>query len=306
MKKSPVAIIVYNRAEEALLVLKEIFKYQPKELFIIADGPKLNDSEDKKKCEEVKKIIDSFNWDCKVNVNYSSHNLGLKKRVITGLNWLFSKVERAIILEDDCVPSDDFFNFCDEMLEYYKDETDIGCITGVNFQDNITRGQYSYYFSKYNHCWGWAAWRRSWDLFSEDLSFWPEYRKSKAWKSKFSLYREKLFWTKHFDYCYSNDVNSWAANWALSLFFHESLTVTPQKNLISNVGHGENSTHTSDKNSKFSNMPTYELKNIAHPPGIRLNNDADDYTFNSHFKGYELKLSNRIIRFLNRWKENAS
>ena len=138
------------------------------------------------------------------------------------------------------------------------------------------------------------------------FNFLAEYKKSKAWKSKFSLYRERLFWTKHFDYCYNNDVNSWAANWTLSLFFHESLTVTPQKNLISNVGHGENSTHTSDKNSKFSNMPTFELKNITHPQEIKLDNGADEYTFNSHFRGYELKISNRIIRFLNRLKKNVS
>lgn len=301
MNKSPVAIIVYNRPEKALIVLKQIHKYQPKELFVIADGPKLNDVLDKKKCEKVKRLINSLEWDCKVNINYSSHNLGLKKRVISGLNWVFQSVESAIILEDDCVPSEDFFSFCDEMLAFYKNNTKVGCITGVNFQDGIIRGKGSYYFSKYNHCWGWASWRRSWDLFSEDLNFWPEYKKSKDWKKKFNLYREKLFWTKHFDYCYEDDVNSWAANWTLSLFLNNSITVTPQKNLVSNIGHGIDSTHTQDSDSKYSNMNTFELKNIIHPDEIKLDIDADNYTFDNHFRGYELKFINRLIRFIKKW-----
>jgi len=292
--KLPVALIVYNRPHFTKAVLKKIFDYRPPKLFVIADGPKNN--KDKKLCNEVRDLIDSFNWECSIQKIYSNNNMGLKKRVISGLNEVFERSVSAIILEDDCLPSDDFFIFCNEMINRYENEERVGLVTGVNFQDGILRGSGSYYFSKYNHCWGWATWSRSWDYFSESIDFWPEFKRSPDWKRNFNSFRERQFWTKHFDYTFKNNSNSWAANWTLSVWYKKLLTVTPQYNLVSNIGFGDDSTHTNDSNSRYANMDIEKLGKIKFLENIECNIDADIYTFENHFQGYKLKLRNRILR----------
>jgi len=149
--KSPVVFIIFNRPETTKRVFDAIKKAKPSTLFVIADGPRENKPGKKDKCEETRKIIDQVDWDCKVIKNFSDQNLGCKKRLSSEFDWVFSQTDRAIFLEDDCLPSQSFFQFCDELLERYKDDERITNITGINLQFGKNSNSCSYYFSQFVH-----------------------------------------------------------------------------------------------------------------------------------------------------------
>ena len=119
-EKTGVAIIFFNRPNTLKRVFEAVCKAKPKNLFLVQDGSRGEEDEEKiKKCRE---IVEKIDWDCNVYKNYSDVNLGCGKRPQTGISWVFEHVERAIILEDDCVPQNSFFHFCDELLEKYADD----------------------------------------------------------------------------------------------------------------------------------------------------------------------------------------
>ncbi|MEW6491011.1 MAG: glycosyltransferase family 2 protein, partial [Cyanobacteriota bacterium] len=160
--KTPVVFIIFNRPDTTQKVFEAIRQAHPPLLFVIADGPRPNKPGEDQKCAATRAIIDQVDWDCEVLTNYSEINLGCERRVSSGLNWVFDTVEEAIILEDDCLPHPTFFSFCEELLDYYRNDQRVMVITGQNVQFGRKRTDYTYYFSRYNHCWGWASWRRAW------------------------------------------------------------------------------------------------------------------------------------------------
>ena len=164
---SPVLFIIYNRPETTRQTFEAIKNVQPQRLYIAADGPKTN--KDIPLCAETKEILQSINWLCDIKTLFRENNLGCKKAVSSAISWFFDQEEMGIILEDDCLPAVDFFIFCDEMLQKYKDKDEISIISGCNFQHGKKRGDFSYYFSHLTHIWGWASWRRVWNDYSLNM-----------------------------------------------------------------------------------------------------------------------------------------
>jgi hypothetical protein len=143
----PVLLIIFNRLESTKKVFREIAKAKPRQLFVAADGPRPNHPEDIEKCRLTRAVIDEVDWECDVHKNYSDVNLGCGQRPATGISWVFEHEERAIILEDDCVPHLTFFRFCEELLERFHDDERVMQICGNNFQFGRKRTRYSYFFS---------------------------------------------------------------------------------------------------------------------------------------------------------------
>lgn len=155
---TPVVLIIFNRPLLTQIVFDEIKKIQPRQLFVISDGPR-NDGE-KSLVEQTRKISEQIDWKCEIFKKYSNTNLGCKISVASGLDWVFSQVEQAIILEDDCVPDITFFKFCDELLEKYKENKSIMMISGDNFFEK--ESTFSYDLCHHSLIWGWATWGRAW------------------------------------------------------------------------------------------------------------------------------------------------
>ena len=241
---SPIVYIIFNRPRHTRETFAVIEKLQPTSLLIIADGPRPGHPTDVQRCHEVREIVELINWPCEVHRNYADENLGCRHRVTTGLDWAFSIVDRAIILEDDCLPHSDFFVFCANLLEKYQHDERVFVVTGNNFQRGRKRGSASYYFSKYNHVWGWATWRRAWLKNSKQLSFWPEWKKSEEWKKHTPDRIERTYWNDIFDRMYRNEIDTWDYTWMASVWFHNGLTATPNVNLVTNIGFGPEATHT--------------------------------------------------------------
>jgi hypothetical protein len=294
--KTPVAFIIFNRPETTKRVFAEIAKARPPKLLVIADGPRADHPDDAEKCAATHAIIDGVDWDCEVLTNYSDVNLGCKHRVSSGLDWVFNTVEEAIILEDDCLPNPTFFQFCEEMLEKYRDDERIAMISGDNFQFGKKRTEYSYYFSRYPHIWGWASWRRVWNNYDVDMKMWPEIRDG-GWLQ--DLLRDKKvmrFWNSKFDAVYRRKIDTWDYQWVFSRWINNELAILPNVNLVSNIGFGPEAAHTKHRN-RFSELETEAIIfPISHPFYVIRDHIADNITEKNEFSGQTIlhKLVNRL------------
>ncbi len=282
MRNVPVLILAYNRPIYTKKLIEALKKIKPKNIYISCDGPK-NNQEDINNCNQTRDVFNSINWNCNIKTNYFPNNLGCRKGISRGINWFFKYEKQGIILEDDCIPTNYFFYFCNKMLMKYKNNPKIHCIGGVNFlkTKNIKE---SYYFSKYNHCWGWATWKNSWELNDPDIKFWPKFKKSKNWNTYHESKLEKKYWTKIFNNTFNRKIDSWAYPWTLSLWKVGGLTVTPKYNLVNNIGTGQNTTHSSFREKKYFSKKNLK-KTLVHPDKIIKNKLADNYVFETHFNG---------------------
>jgi hypothetical protein len=283
--KTAVLFLVFNKPDTTKQVFEAIRRAKPPRLYVAADGPREGKLGEVERVEEVRIIATAVDWPCEVKTLFRDKNLGCKKGLSTAITWFFEQEEQGIILEDDCLPHLDFFSFCENLLDRYFSDERISVITGNNFQNGKWRGDASYYFSKYNHIWGWATWRRAWKHYQVDINFWPKWKTSDAWTQYMSDRIERRYWQKIFDLCYSGQIDTWDYQLNASSWYKNFLTVTPNVNLVSNIGFGENATHTHDKNSRFSNMSTMELSNIMHPKQVIIDIEADRFAFDNVFGG---------------------
>jgi len=257
-------------------MFETVRKLRPSQLFIVADGPRPDHPTDAEKCEEVRRIVTTLDWPCDCKVNLADSNMGLKGRVHSGLSWVFDQVERAIILEDDCVPDPTFFPFCAELLERYADDERVMTISGDNYQFGTVPCPHSYYFSRHMHCWGWASWRRAWKLHDPSLPYWPEL-KADGWIESFVQDPgERRHWHEVLDAAALGQSNSWAYPWSYTTLRHNGLNIHPAVNLVTNVGFGPDATHTLGV-SLFANIPAGSMTwPLNHPPHVLRNFTADD------------------------------
>ncbi len=288
MTKTPIVLIVYNRLEQTKKIVASILQAQPAQVFLIADAPRENTADDYKKCQAVRQFLDQTEWNCQVFKNYAETNLGSKQRISTGLDWVFSQVESAIILEDDCLPDRSFFPFCEELLNRYRDDRRIFSISGDNFQFGRTRTNYSYYYSLYNHCWGWATWRRAWQHYDVDMKLWETVRDYDWLNDILQNKAAAKYWRHKFQQTYMGKFDAWDYRWTLSCWLQSGLTILPNQNLVSNIGFDrQSSTHTKNKNSPFANMPTEAMDfPLKHPPFVIRDTQADNFTYENMFSLY--------------------
>lgn len=283
LSSTAVVFFVFCRPELTRRVFESIRQAKPAKLLIVADGPR--NMAESLLCQQTRAATDQVDWDCEVLRNYSDVNLGCRERISTGLNWVFENVEEAIILEDDCLPHQSFFRYCENLLDYYRDDKRVMVVSGSNFQNGKKRTPYSYYFSKYNHCWGWATWKRAWAHWSFDHKRWTELRNSGLMTSIFDSTHESKYWTDVFDRLFFEGIpNSWAYVWTFSCWSQGGLTASPDVNLVSNIGFGKEATHTTVERN-YASLPTFDIGEIKHPPFLVRNREADIYTYMRCFGG---------------------
>jgi hypothetical protein len=295
----PISFHIFNRPETTQLVFNEIKKIRPKQLFITADGPRDNKLSDKEACEKVRLIIDDIDWECELHTNFSDINKGSFKSTSEGITWVFEHVERAIILEDDCVPSGSFFKFCYELLDYYQDDTRVSIISGNNFQKGNNEIKDSYYFSRYTHIWGWATWKRTWDKVDFSMKYWPEYKKMNGLKSIFSKQKEIHYWEEMYQGMYEKKRKPhWDFLLTLSAFMNNTVSIMPNENLVSNIGFGPDASNCktqSEIHCLEAREMTFPLK---HPAFMCRFVAHDDYTELKFFSGTYIRWKNMLRLYL--------
>ncbi len=265
--ETPVAFFVFNRPDPTRRVFEVIAKVHPAKLLLIADGPRPGSPGEEKLCREVRDIIDRIDWPCEVLTNFSDSNLGCQERIISGLDWVFSLVEEAIILEDDCLPDLSFFPFCRELLARYRGDSRVGFVSGINLVGKYLDTGDSYFFSELGGIWGWATWRSEWQRYDRHLSDWPKLRSEKMLSEIFDEPKAVAYWTRIFDAMHENrGPNTWDYQWLYTCLKNHSLTAVSSVNLVKNIGFGQNATITTEEDSRLvvsSNSMEFPLKHPA-------------------------------------------
>ncbi len=291
---TPIAFIIFRRPEETSRVFEMIRKIKPTDLLIIADGGRNND--EIKLCNETREIVKNIDWPCNVRRNYSDINMGCKSRVSSGISWVFENVDRAIIIEDDCLPNKSFFTYCQNLLEKYKDDHKIMHISGLNMQKENADNP-SYYFSNIAQIWGWATWKRAWDKYDVNMKDWPRVKKDRVLlkvlkKPVLVEYFEYLF-----DRMYRNELTTWDVAWTYTCMKEDGLCITPNKNLIKNIGFGNGAAHSRREKGNFDNMETSEMIfPLNHPQSVLINNIADDVVYKKVF-GINSRIGQKVLWF---------
>jgi hypothetical protein len=295
---TPVAFIIFNRPDTTERVFQAIRQAQPKKLLVIADGPRADRPGEAEKCAEARAVIDQVDWDCEVLKNYSDVNLGCGVRPATGINWVFEQVEEAIILEDDCLPTQSFFHFCEELLERYRDDERIMLIGGTNQFGEWKSNLQSYHFSCFSGIWGWASWRRAWNFYDYDMKLWSQAVETQFLREYFSMESQYLYWQDLLQKAYDEDIKTfWDYQWCFARWIQSGLGIIPSINLISNIGFGADATHTFDETNLLANLNVGELTSpLIHPSMMIRDIELDNLIQSKFFTAHKINLQSRILR----------
>jgi len=295
---TPVLFLVFNRPSTTKQVFEAIRQVKPIHLYVAADGPRKNKEGEAKKIKQVREIATAVDWKCEVKTLFRKKNLGCKIAISSAIDWFFENVEEGIILEDDCLPNQSFFWFCQELLEHYKNDARVMHISGNNFQFGIQRGKASYYFSRYIHAWGWATWRRAWKSYDVNMKSLEEFKEGNQIKNILRTKQEQIYWMNIFQAVYDGKIETWDYQWSYVCLINNGLSIIPNENLVANIGFGMEATHLKDENNVLSNMEVKNIKNIKHPNFILLNEEADRLTYKKIFSSNRMK--NKISRTMKR------
>ena len=282
---SPILLLIFNRPHETNEIFRAIRKAKPPRLYIAADGPREKFEGEAQLVVKTRKIATNVDWPCQIKTLFQEKNIGNKKALSNGINWFFENEEEGIILEDDCLPNQNFFQFSDTLLSYYRNDERVSMITGNNYQAGRKRGEGSYYFSRYGLTWGWASWRRAWRYYDINLNFWPTWKLSADWNKKFPDFFERKYWERIFNWYFLGKIEAWDYPWIACLWRYGGLTIVPNINLVSNIGFGPNATNHKSQNHPLAKLPTGELREIIHPKIIIQDQVADRFLFNKVFLG---------------------
>lgn len=304
---TPIALIIFNRPYNTSKVIDILRKVKPSLIFVIADGPRDGILSDQKLCSEARNQINQIDWPCELRHRFLDVNLGCGHGPAKGLDWVFSQVESCIILEDDCAPTYSFFDFCQEMLERYKNNEKIMMISGNNHLLGKKTIEDSYCYSIHTQTHGWATWRRAWKQYDFFMLDWLEFR-SLEWLTNYL--GDKSYargWLKTFDTVYrevSNDprCSYWDFQWTYALWKNHGLTVIPRVNLVTNIGYGDDATHPTPDNHPLANLPTSDIAfPLRHPEKVIRDIDVDHILSQVVYGNipFTKRFFNKILRTLN-------
>jgi hypothetical protein len=283
---TPVALAIFNRLDTTERVFAAIREARPTKLLVIADGPRADRPGEAERCAATRAVVERVDWPCEVLTELAPENLGCKRRISSGLDWVFSQVEEAIILEDDCVPSQSFFWFCQDLLARYRSDPRVMAISGDNFfADHARHAPDSYYFSKYPLVWGWATWRRAWAHYDVSMRGWPDFERSPAFAAWCPGLRERRYWSRCFARSHTGQIDTWDYQWVYAVWANRGLTVLPSKNLVSNIGLTPGATHLVIEDDRIHNVPADELWELCHPARVEADSAADAELFRVVYAG---------------------
>tara|TARA_B100000886_G_scaffold219394_2_gene152345 strand:+ start:20122 stop:21087 length:966 start_codon:yes stop_codon:yes gene_type:complete len=309
--KTPILLIIWKRPKATYKLLQVLKKQKPLKVYIACDGPKKNDLDNLNKVKITRDLIKrEIDWNTSIKTLYSEENLGCKYGVSKAINWFFQNENEGIILEDDCIPHPDFFEYCEILLEKFREDERIWCISGSNHVGKKI-GNESYFFSRYNHCWGWASWKRCWKHYDPEMSLWPKYFSSKLLKTNFPNKKEYYYWKSFFSKFYNRGCDyTWDYQWLFCSLINSGLSVIPNTNLIDNIGFDSDATHTKIGKSpiKVNNIKAGKsgVLPIIHPEFIVRSEIADRIVEIKNFSGpyfltikwlkkYQKKIINKIF-----------
>ncbi len=300
----PILVIFFNRPDSLGRVLRALQKVRPKRLFFAVDGPRVGNNKD---AVAIKECIDTVqqivHWTKEIQFLQSEVNLGCDEWIPQAISWFFLHVQSGIILEDDCLVDEGFFQFAGEMLTRYEDISRVMNISAANFNKQAW-GEGDYYFSRYPANWGWATWKRAWASYEHDVSkFSADFLSMQRLSVLLKDQRQAKFWIRFASKLRDGSATFWDAKWFLSILRNDGVSITPNFNLVSNIGYGDGATHTHLKTPDMEmEIVTAKLDGFAPPALLEPNSRADIELFDMRYKptilGRLLAMHGRLVRLI--------
>lgn len=287
--KTAVLFLVFNRPDTTAQVFEAIRRAKPTRLYVAADAARLGKSGEAEKVAAVRNIATNIDWSCEVRTLFRENNLGCKYAVSNAITWFFENEDEGIILEDDCLPSQSFFWFCEEMLSRYRHNKSVMAITGTNIARNISFDG-DYFFSRYALMWGWASWGSAWRKYDLELVNWPRTDQMKHLKALgVTGLNECITWRRILAKTKAGLIDTWDYQWIYTCWLCGGLTIAPAKNLIRNIGFSLDATHTSGYHPILSNLQLDDLQWPLRDPQIFAPHYEADSFIGRHWFGASCK-----------------
>ena len=237
-----VLLLTFCRPDHAARVLERIKEAKPSALYIACDGPRPGRADDVANVRAIHELVDRIDWCGNVKTLFRERNLACGRAVSEAISWFLEQSKEGIILEDDCLPDGSFFPFCGEMLDRYRDVSNVMQVSGYNLICDKYHLKTDYAFSNLCWVWGWATWLRAWQSFDPSMSTWPTFKELGCHKRfPFNKVRVDIF-----DDVHAGRYDTWDYQWQYSIASKSGLAVVPRVNLIWNIGCGLGATHSKD------------------------------------------------------------
>mgnify|MGYP003207438322 CR=1 FL=1 len=304
MVETPVLFVTFVRPDYARQTWEGIKATKPKTLYFYSNKGRAEKEGEVERNNEIRSYINEIDWDCDLHIFFREECVNVYDSLRGAIDWLFDNEERGIILEEDCVPTKAFFSFVDQMIEKFKEDKRVWCISGDNIKQNPSG--YDYMFSHLHAMYGWASWRDRWRMVNWDHLYIKEtidehiyYRlfktkeQAKAKEKALSNMEDMLYRTKCWDYIFG-----------LCMDQYHALTVQPKEHLVKNIGvTGQH--HTKAKVSQYNCEPNPSAEEYViakEPPFVFADFEHDYLTYcqllrkPSFFKRVKNRLSSLFER----------
>lgn len=268
-EQDSVLLVIFNRPEKTHRVIDALRQVKPARLFVAADAPRFDHPEDKEKCCLARQVATDVDWPCDVKTRFLNDNVGCDSSVASAIGWFFEHVEYGVIFEDDCVPHPHFFPFCAELFDRYAADERIMQISGLA-PYTARNHPYDYHFSGRFRCGGgWGTWQRAWKYFTFSLKQYDEGEVLEMLRPYYADYAQRRLQYMKFCQFKKGTFNNWDFLWNMACYSQNGLSIVPEKNLITNIGFGEDATHTQKVEPIFANLEGRPLKfPLRHPPFV--------------------------------------
>jgi len=272
----PVALFLFDRPQTTARVFDAVRRARPDRLFLFADGPHPGVTDDAGAVAAARATVERVDWPCEVMRDYAEANLGVGRRVSSGLDRLFAEVEEAIVLEDDTLPSDGFFPFCAELLARHRDDPEVMMLSGTNDLVTWRADRQDYHFSLYGRVWGWATWRRAWRHYDFTLTAADDPETRRRIADRLGDEEQMAHRLEVAERVRSGRVDTWDYQWSWAILGNGGRTAVPAVNLVSNLGFGAGARHTAGADPVRGHLPCGRLGSPLRPPASREPDRAYD------------------------------
>lgn len=304
--KSAVLFMIFKRVDTTKRVFERIREVQPPRLYIAADGPRKDRPDEVQKCADTRRVVENVDWPCEVYRLYRDDNLGCGKGVSSAISWFFEHEEQGIIIEDDILAHPDFFKYCDDLLDRYKDDERIQLISGNNYFYDGYKSDVSYYMSNYMNIWGWASWKRVWITYKYDVNEYDGTEIRKNLQNNLSKSSARYFWNI-FQKMKKFKVDTWDFQLYMNQQFYNRRSILPCVNMVENIGMGsEDAAHTKKQNATVSNHKGNSPYPLVHPSKIAEDRLADSISMinsKQYMPPYRTRLIRKVKRMLGLYKD---
>lgn len=273
----PVLIVSYARYELLEEILQICLNAGVKDIYVSQDGLKAGDLKAEASHSKVKSLLLGFKESYPENFHllFRPSNIGCAANVVSSCDWIFRDKQVAIVLEDDCIPSSDFLQYCVQAIPVLNDNLDLWLACGSQpFPNQLGE---SWVMSKYPLIWGWCTTNTKWREIRQSIA---SLRIEKSVRSNLSQ-PEKSFWKAGARRAIHGFTDVWDTSLVYQMNMRGKYSLLPSDNLVTNLGHDELATHTG-KDTPGLGINTGSFKTPGSSP--RYSNELDSLIRDKYYK----------------------